>query len=137
MPHLIVEYSGNLEPELDVDALVCAIHETALATGVFPVGGVRTRAQRCDHYRIADGHPDNRFVHLDIKIAAGRSLDVRKKAGDAIFKAVTDTLASLYAKYPLGISMEIMEINPDTSWKQNNLHEAVAQRAAQRKGDAA
>jgi 5-carboxymethyl-2-hydroxymuconate isomerase len=133
VPHLIVEYSANLEPELDVGALVRAIHETALATGVFPVGGVRTRA----HYRIADGHPDNRFVHLDIKIAAGRSLDVRKKAGDAIFKAVAETLAGLYAKYPLGISMEIMEINPDTSWKQNNLHEAVAQRAKQRKGDAA
>ena len=137
MPHLIVEYSANLEPELDVPALVRTVHETALATGVFPVGGVRTRAARRDHYRIADGHPDNRFVHLDIKIATGRPLDVRKKAGDAIFKAVTDTLTSLFAKYPLGISMEIMEINPETSWKQNNLHEAVAQRAAQRKGDAA
>ena len=137
MPHLIVEYSANLEPELDVSALVRAVHETALSTGVFPVGGVRTRAARRDHYRIADGHSDNRFVHLDIKIAAGRPLDVRKKAGDAIFKAVTDALAGLYAKHPLGISMEIMEINPETSWKQNNLHEAVAQRAAQRKGDAA
>ena len=136
MPHLIVEYSANLEPELDVPALVRAVHETALATGVFPIGGVRTRAARRDHYRIADGHPDNRFVHLDIKIAAGRPLDVRKRAGDAMFKAVTDALAGLFAKYPLGISMEIMEINPDTSWKQNNLHQIVEQRRAQ-KGDAA
>ena len=35
---------------------------------------------------------------------------MRKKAGDAIFKTATDALAGLFAKYPLGISMEIMEI---------------------------
>jgi 5-carboxymethyl-2-hydroxymuconate isomerase len=129
MPHLTLEYSANLEPELDVPAMVRAVHEAALGTGVFPIGGVRTRAVRREHYRIADGHPDNRFVHLDVKIAAGRPLERRKSAGDAIFKALIGALAPLFERYPLGISMEIMEINPDTSWKQNNLHEIVTARA--------
>jgi len=129
MPHLTLEYSANLEPELDVPAMVRAVHEAALGTGVFPIGGVRTRAARRDHYRIADGHPDNRFVHLDVKIAAGRPLERRKSAGEAIFKALTGALAPLFERYPVGISMEIMEINPDTSWKQNNLHEIVNARA--------
>ena len=45
MPHLNIEYSANLEEELDVQALVDRIHETALETGIFPLGGVRTRAE--------------------------------------------------------------------------------------------
>jgi 5-carboxymethyl-2-hydroxymuconate isomerase len=130
MPHLIIEYSANLEPELDVAGLVRATHDAALATGVFPLGGVRTRAQRREHHRVADGDPENCFVHLDIRIAAGRPLEVRKRAGDAIFAAVTDALAPHFKKRPLGISMEMGEINPETSWKQNNLHDIVAKRAA-------
>lgn len=136
MPHLVIEYSANLEPELDVAELVRVTHEAALATGVFPIGGVRTRAQRREYYRVADGHPDNCYVHLDIKIATGRPLDVRKKAGESIFGAVTQLLAPVFAERPLGISMEIGEINPDTSWRQNNLHEIVMKRATEQKGRA-
>src|SRR5262252_7771101 len=113
MPHLIVEYSANLETELDVPSLVRTVHEAAIATGVFPLGGIRTRAQRRDVYCIADGNPANRFLHLDIKIAAGRPLEVRKRAGDAIFGAVSGHMAPIFARHPLAISMEIMEIDPE------------------------
>lgn len=133
MPHLIVEYSGNLEPELDVPSLVRTVHDAAIATGVFLLGGIRTRAQRRDVYCVADGNPANRFVHLDVKIAAGRPLEVRKRAGDAIFAAASAALAPIFAKHPLAISLEITEINPETSWKQNNLHEILQRR----KGSAA
>ena len=71
MPHLIVEYSANLEPALDIATLVEALHEAALETGVFPIGGMRTRAARRDLYRIADGHADNAFIHVQARIGAG------------------------------------------------------------------
>jgi 5-carboxymethyl-2-hydroxymuconate isomerase len=129
VPHLVLEYSANMEPELDAAILLSAVHEAALATGIFPIGGVRTRAQRRTLYWVADGHPDNRFVHLDMRIAAGRPVETRKRAGDAIFKVLTGNLASQFELYPIGISMEIAEINSETSWKQNNLHESVAERA--------
>ena len=67
MPHLIIEYSANLEPELDVSALVRTVHDAAIASGVFPLGGIRTRAQRRDVYCVADGDPANRLLHLDVK----------------------------------------------------------------------
>ncbi|MGH9690467.1 MAG: hypothetical protein ACRD4C_05160 [Candidatus Acidiferrales bacterium] len=34
-------------------------HNAALATGVFDTATVRTRAERREHYVIADGHPEN------------------------------------------------------------------------------
>lgn len=128
MPHLIIEYSANLEPELDVAALVARVHEAALSTGIFPLGGIRTRAVRRDIYAIADGHAENTFVHLDVRIGSGRALEVRKQAGEAIFAALNEALKPLFARRPMGVSMELAEINPDTSWRMNNLHDIVARR---------
>jgi len=51
MPHLIVEYSANLERDVDISRVVAAIHAAALETGVFPIGGIRTRAERRDVYK--------------------------------------------------------------------------------------
>ena len=83
MPHLIVEYSANLEHEVDIPHLVSAIHAAALDTGVFPIGGIRTRAVRREIYQVADGHPDNGFIHLQARIGKGRTPDVREKAQKA------------------------------------------------------
>ncbi|HVS22711.1 MAG TPA: hypothetical protein VMU03_03215, partial [Gammaproteobacteria bacterium] len=53
LPHLIVEYSANIEREIALDELLDKLHARALETGVFPLGGLRVRAHRADHYRIA------------------------------------------------------------------------------------
>ncbi len=131
MPHLIVEYSANLEAELDIPALMHCIHKAALETGVFPVGGVRTRAARRDIYEIADGHDDNVFIHVQVRIGAGRDKEVRHGAGAHIFKALTGVLDDVFASKPLGISLEISEIDPDFSFRKNNLHDYLKQRAGE------
>jgi len=130
MPHLIVEYSANLEPDVDVSRLVQVVHAAALATGVFPIGGLRTRAERRDVYAIADGHPDNAFVHVQARIGTGRQPEVRQKAAEHIFAAVKAETAEVFARRPLGLTLEMVEIDPVGSLKHNNLHEIV--RARQR-----
>jgi 5-carboxymethyl-2-hydroxymuconate isomerase len=134
MPHLVIEYSANLEPALDVEALMAAVHEAAIETGVFPVGGIRTRAVARDQYRIADGHPDNGFVFMSVRVGAGRPPKVRQAAGERIFAALSAALDDLFEARPLSIGMEMSEIEAETSWKKNNLHEIVERR---QKGSAA
>lgn len=130
MPHLVVEYSANLEDTVDIPGLVRIVHEAALETGLFPPGGARTRAARRDIYRIADGHPDNAFVHLSARIGAGRTPEARRAAGERIFAALCAALADTFEARPLGISFEMSEIDPDLSFKHNNLHAVLEQRAA-------
>ena len=65
MPHQIIEYSANLDADMDVDALVSAMHDTATGIDALPMAGIRTRAIRHDHYKIADGHEDNLDVAVD------------------------------------------------------------------------
>lgn len=122
MPHFILEYSANLSPGLDVPALFKSLHRTAMDTGIFPLGGIRFRARRCDEYLIADGNPDNAFVHLELKMGHGRTLDVRKAAGERLFATLCDFLEPVFRRRPLGISLEIGELHPDLSYKKNNMH---------------
>jgi len=128
MPHILVEYSSNLDRQLDFPGFLTALRDAALATGVFPIGGVRVRAYRADHYVIADGHPDNAFVHLMLRVGHGRDLETRKRACEAIFQTACEQLAPIYDRIPLGISLEMQEVDPVLTFKKNNLHEYVKKR---------
>ena len=132
MPHQIIEYSANLESRVDIDALVRALHDTAAGIDALPVGGLRTRAVAREHYRIADGHPDNQFVSVMLRLAPGRPLEVRKAAGEKLFAALCDFLEPTFKSSPLAISYEIQEIDADLRWKQNNLRDYMAERKEER-----
>jgi 5-carboxymethyl-2-hydroxymuconate isomerase len=130
MPHFTIEYSRNLEDRVDFKELATIVHKAALSTGVFEVGAVRTRTEPRDVYVIADGHPENAFVAITARIAQGRSPEVRKRLGETVFKALCSYLSKVYETTPIGLSLEVQEIDPTASFKQNNLHEIVKQRTA-------
>jgi 5-carboxymethyl-2-hydroxymuconate isomerase len=133
MAHIQIEYSANLGRRIDFPSFLEAVHTSALATGIFPIGGVRTRAYAAEHYRIADGHPDNAFVHTMLRVGHGRDLETRKRACDAIFATICEQLAGIFASIPLGLSLEMQEIDPVLTLKKNNLHEYVKRRTAAQK----
>jgi len=129
MAHILIEYSANLRERIDLPRLLEAVHAAALGTGIFPPGGMRTRAYLAEHYRIADGHPDNAFVHTMVRVGHGRDLETRKRACEAIFAALCAQLAELFERIPLGLSLEMQQIDPVLTLKKNNLHEYLQRRA--------
>jgi 5-carboxymethyl-2-hydroxymuconate isomerase len=129
VPHLVVEYSANMESALDLDALLDRLHATAVATGMFPLGGIRIRAYRAERYRIADCAPDNAFVHVTATVGSGRSLERREAASQELFAALCAELEDLAARGPLAISFTMREFDPVLNYKKNNLHEYVSRRA--------
>jgi 5-carboxymethyl-2-hydroxymuconate isomerase len=131
LPHLIVEYSANIEDQIALDALLDKLHTCALGTGVFPLGGLRVRAHRAAAYRIADKAPENGFVHVTALIGHGRPLDVQQRAAETLFAALTAHLESLYEKSPLAISLNVQEFHPVLNFKKNNLHEYVKRRGSE------
>lgn len=128
MPHLTVEYSSNLDSRADVGQLCQRLLKVVLETGLFEIGAVRVRALRCEHYAIADRVPENAFVDLNFRIGAGRAAEDRKRAGEAIFAAASEALASLFETPHFALSLEIREIDPDFSWKRNAIHPRLRRR---------
>jgi 5-carboxymethyl-2-hydroxymuconate isomerase len=129
MPHLIVEYSANLDDQIDIQKLIETLHQAALRTGVFEVAAVRTRAERRDYYVIADGHGDNAFVAISVRVAPGRPRETRQRLGQEIFDAACEYLEKVYERTPLAISLEVREIDNTAAFRKNNLHAIVKERA--------
>lgn len=129
MPHQIIEYSANLDADLDIDELVRALHDAAARIDVLPTAGIRTRAIPLKHFRIADGHPDNAFINVTLRIAAGRTPAEKQDAGEKLFAALERFVASVYEERPMALSLEIQEIDVESRWKQGNIRDYMAKRA--------
>ncbi len=122
MPHIIAEYSANLEDRLDVGALVADLHQAAIDSAVAELAGIRTRAARREHFRVADGDPANGFVHIVARLRIGRSEEQRRKLGQMLFDAADKRLAAAYTTHPIGLTVEIHEIDQLT-FRRNTLRE--------------
>ena len=123
MPHIIAEYSANLEDRLDVQALVADLHQAAIDSAVADLVAIRTRAVRREHFRVADGNPANGFVHIVARMRRGRTAEQRKALGQALLAAADKRLASVYPTHPIGLTVEVHEIDPDMTFRRNTLRE--------------
>ena len=125
MPHFTIEYSANLDKRLDMAKVVEVVRKAAVETGIFPLGGIRVRAVRCEHYAIADGNPDLGFLAMVLRLGEGRDLATRKKAGEHIFKALSTYLDPVFANSKFALSFDMQINDKETSWKRNNIHDVL------------
>jgi 5-carboxymethyl-2-hydroxymuconate isomerase len=123
MPHFTIEYSANLDVEMG--AVVELVRKAAVETGIFPLGGIRVRAIKCEHYAIADGRNNYSFLDMVLRLGEGRDLTTRKKAGEHIFKALSGYLDPVFANSKFALSFDIQINDKETNWKRNNIHEAL------------
>lgn len=130
MPHQIIEYSANLEDRIDITRLVDILHAAAVELEVLPQAGLRTRAVRRDLYKIADGHVENAFVHVMLRLAAGRSEEAKTAVGEQLFAALKKHIEPSDDSFPAALSLEIQEIDPVTRWKDGNIRAHLKRRAA-------
>ena len=125
MPHFTIEYSANLDAQIDMAKLVEVVRKAAVETGIFPLGGIRVRAVRCDNYAIGDGNPDFGFLDMVLRLGEGRDLPTRQKAGEQVFRAMSAYLDPVFARSRFTLSFDMQINDKDTSWKRNNIHEAL------------
>jgi 5-carboxymethyl-2-hydroxymuconate isomerase len=130
MPHFTLEYSANLDASVDMGKVVETVRKAAVETGIFPLGGIRVRAVRCEHYAIADGNADFAFLDMVLRLGEGRDLATRKKAGEHVFRALSDHLDPVFASSQFALSFDIQINDKEMSWKRNNIHEALKMEAA-------
>ena len=125
MPHVLIEYSANLEAEVDPMAIVRAVHEAALAQPVFETVGVRTRAARREHFLVADGDPSHAFIAVTARIGPGRTLEARKAAGEAMMAALYGVVEPIYRDRGLLLSVEVAELDGAAMTRRNSLRQRL------------
>lgn len=131
MPHLTFECTDNIYDEAAIPAMLKKANAILIAQGgVFPTGGIRSRAVRVVDYCIADGSADDAFVHASLKIGSGRSEETKKKACDELFQMMSEHFADIFGRRGLALSLEISEFSEAGTWKQNNIHARYRKPAA-------
>ncbi|MDB5829639.1 MAG: 5-carboxymethyl-2-hydroxymuconate isomerase [Variovorax sp.] len=129
MPHLVILYTPNLEAETDISSLCRSLADTMLAQRdeedkpVYPTGGTRVLAFPAAHFAVADGKADYAFVYLNLRMAVGRSAQVKAQAGDALLAAAKAHFAPVFDARHIGITLQIDESTGQVyDGKHGNLH---------------
>jgi 5-carboxymethyl-2-hydroxymuconate isomerase len=84
MPHMYVEYTNNLQG-VDEAALMQALNDTVCdhAT-VSDEADVKTRIAKLSDYRIGLNSAGRAFAHVQLRLMAGRTPEVKKELSDRI-----------------------------------------------------
>ena len=123
MPHVIVEYSGNMEDRLDMAAFCDLLRRTAIRIDALPLPGVRVRAIKVDHVSMADGDPQHGFIDISVRMRGGRSDAVKQDIAARLFEAARAFAADDMAQNSLALSLEVRDIDPALSPKTGSVRD--------------
>lgn len=83
MPHITAEYSANLAASADLQGLFASFHE-ALAQLDVEIDDCKSRAYRCDSYRVGKGGRERAFIHVTLAVLDRRSPAFQRQAGELL-----------------------------------------------------
>ncbi len=108
MPHIIVEYSKNLENSVDIPNMLSKLHNKLAEQGIDSMR-IKSRAIACNHVVVGDKGASGSFMHLTLLLLEGRDLATKKAFGDTLHKIMND-----YAPDNCAATLEIRDMNKET-----------------------
>ena len=126
LAYLTIQYSKNLENHLDFNDICESLRKVMLQQEVFPRAGVRVKAFKIECYSIADGHANNGFIDMVLRIGIGRDTKIKEKTGRELMSKLELKVEKLLKTGFLALALEIVEINSEMSWKSNTIHKRLS-----------
>jgi 5-carboxymethyl-2-hydroxymuconate isomerase len=117
----MIDYSVNVETDVDIGALCDTLRDVAASIDAFPLAGVKVRAVRVDHYSIADGNPEHGFIDISVRIREGRDMETKQNAAQKIFDAANEFVADVMRRRSLALSLELRDIDAALSPKSGSI----------------
>lgn len=111
MPHCILEYSANVVDEPDWSATLADLHRVLMASGLFVLDDIKSRAVRRDDFLVGDGRSDRAFVALEIQILSGRTDEVKGKICDAALQLLVRAFPRTVERLTTSVTVQISDIH--------------------------
>lgn len=93
MPHITVDYTGNLADAFDRRGFATALHPLVAELIDTKVEACTTRFRRSDEYVLADGAPERALVLVRAAILSGRTSEAKTRLSEAVLDLLPKHLA--------------------------------------------
>ena len=114
MPHITVEHSFQISKPVINNLLLSLNQQIAKSEGNFSISECKARAILCNNFVVADGVLRQDFMHIAIKIMAGRSLEIRQNLAKNLLKMTEAFIhKNTLVKNKISLSINIAEMNRD------------------------
>ncbi|MCH8619325.1 5-carboxymethyl-2-hydroxymuconate Delta-isomerase [Undibacterium sp. TS12] len=111
MPHLTLEYTGNLP--LVAKDLLLAINKTLAESGHFQEADIKSRALRFDDFAVGIAPDARAFVHAKLVILTGRSTEVKRQLAEAVLATIQNA-GNWPADLDVQLCVEMQELERET-----------------------
>jgi len=115
MPHAVLEFSDNLPP-IDTGSFFARLHEALAGVG-YGLDDLKSRAYRCDSYRVGSGAARRGFAHLTLVVLDRRDVAVQRAAGEAASALLAETFARAGQELDCDLTVEVREARSGTYFK--------------------
>lgn len=109
MPHLIVEYTDNVN-DFDSEQLLADMLHYLAGTPHFEEIDIKARAVNLSVYRVGEQADGRGFVHARLAILSGRSPEVKKELSSHLLEVLRQRFESV-KNLQLQLCVEIQEID--------------------------
>ncbi len=117
MPHLTLEYSGNVPDPPDIQGILREIHRVLQETAGIKIENCKSRGRVAEKYLVANGESTRAFVHLDVRILEGRSGELKRELGYQLLETLREHFSSAEAALDLQTTVEIRDIERASYFK--------------------
>ncbi|THU04441.1 5-carboxymethyl-2-hydroxymuconate Delta-isomerase [Lampropedia puyangensis] len=125
MPQVTLEYTANLP--IQPAKLLTAVNAALFATGQFKLPqDIKSRARALEVFAVGDDLPNQAFVHLQIAVLDGRSIEVRRQIADAGLAALQQAMDWDALPLQVQLGAEVKEMTLATYARVKNTPQAAA-----------
>ena len=104
MPHCVIEYSEDVADQVEITKLVDAVHEGAMASGLFPEYDIKTRATGYHQHRT--GQTRDSFVHVTVHLLDGRDDQQKADLSEGVLASIEPLLPGV-----VSVGVEICDMH--------------------------
>ena len=111
MPHLLLEHSANLTPPLEAAEVMPPLVRLLVELAGVDPANCKGRVVRHDDYHVGDGDPRRAFVHLALRLLAGRPETVKAELGRRALAVLRSWSRDAAAGLDLQVTVEVRDLD--------------------------
>ncbi len=116
MPHLTLEHTGNVDPNVEFEAVFLRLHSVLADAGI-KLANCKSRATVRDLFYVANGTGSSAFVHLDVRFMEGVPGESKQEIGEGVLAVLRDCFGAPPGIDDFQITVEIRDIERDAYFK--------------------